>query len=97
VCSLFCVKFILGVSPKVKDSIEDSFKYETWLGSVHDGLPVRVKGMTTVSEVYEYECLVTSFIFGIVDIFSLAAPKWFFSSQSFQFVNKYLVSFIFRI
>jgi hypothetical protein len=27
----------------------------------------------------------------------LAAPEWFFYSQSFYFVNKYLVSFIFRI
>jgi hypothetical protein len=53
--------------------------------------------MATVSEVCEYECLVTSFVFGIVDFLSLAAPKWFFSSQSFYFVNKYLVSFIFHI
>jgi len=41
------VKSILGVSPKVKDSIKDPFKYETWLGSIHDGLRVIVKGMTT--------------------------------------------------
>jgi hypothetical protein len=33
------LKFILRVGPKVK---------ETWLGSVHDGLRVRVKGMITV-------------------------------------------------
>jgi len=53
--------------------------------------------MATAFEVYEYECLVTSFVFGIMDILSLVAPEWFFSSQSFHFVNKYLVSFIFRI
>jgi hypothetical protein len=53
--------------------------------------------MTTASEVCEYECLVTSFIFGIVDTLGLAAPKWFFSLQSFHFVNKYLVSFSFCI
>jgi hypothetical protein len=41
------VKSILRISPKVKESIEDPLKYETWLGSVHDGLHVRVKGMTT--------------------------------------------------
>jgi hypothetical protein len=27
------VKSILGVGPKVNDSIKDPFKYETWLGS----------------------------------------------------------------
>jgi hypothetical protein len=47
VCSTVRVKSILVVGPKVKESIEDPFKYETWLGSVHDGLRVRVKGMTT--------------------------------------------------
>jgi hypothetical protein len=66
------------------------------LGSVHNGLRVKVKGMTTTSRVCEYECLITSFIFGIVDILGLAAPEWFFSLQIFHFVNKYLVSFIFR-
>jgi hypothetical protein len=45
VCLLVRVKSILGRSPKVKDSIEDPFKYETWLGSVHDGFRVRVIGM----------------------------------------------------
>jgi predicted transcriptional regulator len=54
VCTLFRVKSILGVDPKVKDSIEDPFKKETWLGSVHDGLHVRVKGMTTASEIQRY-------------------------------------------
>jgi hypothetical protein len=33
--------------------------------------------MTTASEVCEYECLKTSFVFGIVDILGLAAPEWF--------------------
>jgi hypothetical protein len=41
------VKSILGVGPKVKDSIKDPFKKETWLGSVHDGLRVVDKGMNT--------------------------------------------------
>jgi hypothetical protein len=45
------------------------------LGSVHDGLRVRVKGMTTASEVCEFECLVTSFAFGVVDILGLAVPE----------------------
>jgi hypothetical protein len=31
---------ILGRSPKVKESIEDHFKYETSLGGVHVGLRV---------------------------------------------------------
>jgi hypothetical protein len=48
VCSTVRVKSILGVGPKVKESIKDPFQYETWLGSVHDGLRVIVKGMTTV-------------------------------------------------
>jgi hypothetical protein len=47
VCSTVRVKSILGINPKVKESIEYPFKYETWLGRVHDGLRVRVKGMTT--------------------------------------------------
>jgi hypothetical protein len=47
VCSTVYVKSILGVGSKVNESIEDPFKYETWLESVHDGLRVRIKGMTT--------------------------------------------------
>jgi hypothetical protein len=47
VCSTVRVKSILGICRKVKESIEDPFKYETWLESIHDGLRVRVKGMTT--------------------------------------------------
>jgi hypothetical protein len=31
------------------------------------------------------------FCFWIVECLGLAAPEWFFSSQSFHFVNKYLV------
>jgi len=46
VCYFILVKSILGVDPKVKDSIKDLFKLETWLGSVHNGLRVIVKGMT---------------------------------------------------
>jgi hypothetical protein len=44
---IVCVKSILGVGPKVKDSIDDPFKLKTWLGSVHYGRRVRVKGMAT--------------------------------------------------
>jgi hypothetical protein len=47
VCSTVRVKSILGVGPKVKESIKDPFKLETWLGSVYDGLRVIVKGITT--------------------------------------------------
>jgi hypothetical protein len=39
------LKSILGRSPKVKESIEDPFKLETWLGNVHVGLCVRVLDM----------------------------------------------------
>jgi hypothetical protein len=46
VCSIVCVKSILGVNPKVKESIKNPFRWKIWLGSVHDGLRVRVKGMT---------------------------------------------------
>jgi hypothetical protein len=42
------VKFILGVGPKVKESIKNLFRSKIWLGRVlHDRLRVRVKGMTT--------------------------------------------------
>jgi hypothetical protein len=43
--------------------------------------------------------VVTSFVFSIVDILGLAAPEWFFSSQSFQFVTNILSSLnsIFKI
>jgi hypothetical protein len=49
--------------------------------------------------VCEYECLVTSFVFSIVDILGLAAPELFFSSQSFHFVTNILSSlyFVFKI
>jgi hypothetical protein len=48
VCCCYAeLKSILGVGPKVKDSIEDPFKWETWLGSVRVGLHVRVHGTTT--------------------------------------------------
>jgi hypothetical protein len=46
-------KSILGVGPKVKDSIEDPFRYETWLGGVRVGLHVREQGTTTASGVCE--------------------------------------------
>jgi hypothetical protein len=47
VCALFCVKSILGVSPMVKESIKNPFRWKIWLGSIRVGLHVRVKGMTT--------------------------------------------------
>jgi hypothetical protein len=47
VCSSVCVKSILGVSPKVKESIKNPFRWKIWLESVHVGLHVKVKGMTT--------------------------------------------------
>jgi hypothetical protein len=46
VCSIVHVKSILGVDPKVKESIKNSFRSKIWLGSIHDGLRVRVKGIT---------------------------------------------------
>jgi hypothetical protein len=47
VCSTVRVKSILVVGPKVKESIKNPFRWKIWLGSVHDGLRARVKGMTT--------------------------------------------------
>jgi len=47
VCSTVRVKSILGVGPKVKESIKNRFRGKIWLGSIHDRLRVRVKGMTT--------------------------------------------------
>jgi hypothetical protein len=41
------VKSILGVGPKVKESIKNPFRCKIWLGSVHNRLHVKVKGMTT--------------------------------------------------
>jgi hypothetical protein len=49
VCSTVRVKSILGVGHKVKDFIEDPFKYETWLGSVQNGFRVRVIGTIAAS------------------------------------------------
>jgi hypothetical protein len=46
-CSKVRVKSILGVGPKVNESIKNPFRWKIWLGSVHDGLRVRVKTMTT--------------------------------------------------
>jgi hypothetical protein len=43
------LKSILGFGTKVKDSIEDPFRKETWLGSVCVGLHVREQGTTTAS------------------------------------------------
>jgi hypothetical protein len=49
VYSTVCVKSILGVGHKVKDSIEGPFKWETWLRSVHDRFRVRVIGTIAAS------------------------------------------------
>jgi hypothetical protein len=57
------LKSILGVDPKVNDSIEDPFRKETWLGGVRVGLYVRVQGTTTTSGVCECYYFVTSFVF----------------------------------
>jgi hypothetical protein len=42
VCFLVPMKSIIGRSPKVKESIENPFKWETWLRGIHVGLRVRV-------------------------------------------------------
>jgi hypothetical protein len=47
VCSVVRVKSILGIGPKVKESIKNPFKWKIWLGSIRVGLHVRVRGMTT--------------------------------------------------
>jgi hypothetical protein len=47
VCSVVRVKSILGVGPRVNESIKNPFRWKIWLGSVRVGLHVRVKGMTT--------------------------------------------------
>jgi hypothetical protein len=57
------LKSILGVGPKVKNSIEDPLRYETWLGGVRVRLHVRVQGTTTASRVCECYYLVTSLVF----------------------------------
>jgi hypothetical protein len=43
------MKFILRVYHKVNDFIEDPFKYETWLESVHNEFRVRVIGTIAAS------------------------------------------------
>jgi len=49
VCLTVRMKSILGIGHKVNDSIEDPFKYETWLGSIHDEFCVRVIGTIAAS------------------------------------------------
>jgi hypothetical protein len=56
------LKSILGVDPKIKNSIEDPFRYETWLGGVRVGLHVREQGTTTASGVCECYYLVSSLV-----------------------------------
>jgi len=48
-CYCAKLKSILGVGPEVNDSIEDPFKYVTWLGSIRVGLHVRVLDMIAAS------------------------------------------------
>jgi hypothetical protein len=57
------LKSILGVGLKVKDSIEDPFRYETWLGGLRVGLHVREQGTTTASRVCECYYFVSSLVF----------------------------------
>jgi hypothetical protein len=57
------LKSILGDCPKIKDSIEDPFRLETWLGSVRVGLYVRKQGTPITSGVCECYYLVSSFVF----------------------------------
>jgi hypothetical protein len=56
------LKSILGADPKAKDSIEDSFRWETWLGGIRVGLHVRVQGTTIASRVCECYYFLTSLV-----------------------------------
>jgi hypothetical protein len=56
------LKSILKVGPKIKDSIEDPFRKETWLGGVRVGLHVREQGKTTASRVCECYYFVSSLV-----------------------------------
>jgi hypothetical protein len=47
--AVLVLKSILGRIPKVKESIEDPFKYVTWLGGIHVGLRVRVQDKIVAS------------------------------------------------
>jgi hypothetical protein len=49
---LFHVKSILGRSPKVKESIENLFKYVTWLRGIHVGFHVRVQDTIAASSMW---------------------------------------------
>jgi hypothetical protein len=65
VCAVVALKLksILGVVLKVKNFIEDPFRYETWLEGVRVRLHVRVHGTTIASGVCECYYLVTSLVF----------------------------------
>jgi hypothetical protein len=43
VCSSVLVKSILGIGPKVKESIKNSFKWKIWLGSFMLGYTSELK------------------------------------------------------
>jgi hypothetical protein len=57
------MKSILGVDPKVKDSIEDSFQVGDLVGKHSCWVTVKEQGTTTASGVCECYCLVSSFVF----------------------------------
>jgi hypothetical protein len=63
VCAVAALKLksILGVDPKIKDSIKDPFREETWLGGVR--VRLRVQGTTTASGLCECYYLVSSLVF----------------------------------
>jgi hypothetical protein len=46
------LKYILGMSSKVKESIENPFKYETWLEGFHVGLRAKVLDTIATSAIY---------------------------------------------
>jgi hypothetical protein len=61
--AVLILKSILRIGHKVKDSIEDPFRWETWLGGARVGLHVRVQGTTTASGVCKCYYFVTSLVF----------------------------------
>jgi hypothetical protein len=65
VCAIAVLKLksILRVAPKVKDSIEDPFRYETWLRGIRVGLYVREQSTTTASGVCECYYFISSLVF----------------------------------
>jgi hypothetical protein len=62
-CCCATTEVYLRVGPKIKDFIEDPFRYETWLGGVRVRLHGREQGTTTASGVCECYYLVYSLVF----------------------------------